>query len=60
MVVRECAKSLAVLALADEVTGRLGHEPDQEELEDGGGGLQEGGNTPCPLALDVLGAERGP
>lgn len=46
VVVGERVQRLAVLALADEVTGRLGHEPDEEELEDGGDCLEERGNTP--------------
>ena len=46
MVVCERAESLRLFALAHEVTGRLGHEPDEEELEDGGNGLEDGRNTP--------------
>ena len=46
MVVRKDVQRLLLLALADEETWGLGHEPDEEELEDGGNGLEEGRNTP--------------
>ena len=60
MVVREGAESLRVLALADEPTRRLWDEPDQEELEDGRDSLEDGGDTPRPVALDASSAERRP
>ena len=60
MVVREGVKRLGLLALADEETGGFGDEPDEEELEDGGDGLKDGRNAPCPLAVDPRRAERGP
>ena len=46
MVVRERVQSLGLLALAHEVTGRLGDEPDEEELQEGGDGLEDGWNAP--------------
>ena len=60
MVVREGAESLRVLALADEPTGGLWDEPDQEELEDRRDSLEDGGDTPGPVALDASSAERRP
>ena len=60
MVVCEGAERLGLLALTDEPTGRLGDEPDEEELEDRGDRLEDGGDTPCPLAVDPRRAESGP
>ena len=46
VVVGERVERLGVLALADEPTGGLGHEPDEEELEHGGDRLQDGRDAP--------------
>ncbi len=46
MVVRKCAQSLGLLALAHEVTWGFGYEPDEEELEERRDGLEDGWNAP--------------
>ena len=37
---------LRIAAFTEQPTGGLGHEPDEEYLENGGEGLQGGGDTP--------------
>ena len=49
-----------VPVLGDVETGRLGHPVDEGALDDGGQGLEQGRNTPRPLAGDEVGAEGDP
>lgn len=51
---------LGGLPVGDEPAGRLGHEPDEGDLEQGRDGLQQAGRAPRPVADDVVGAERDP
>lgn len=60
VVLGEDVEGLLVLLLGDEVTGGLGDPVDEDELDDRGEGLDEGGDTPRPLVVGVLGAERQP
>ena len=60
VVLGEHGKGLLVPVLGDQVTGRLGHPEDEGELDDGGDGLEQGGHTPRPVALDEVGAEGNP
>ena len=46
VVVGEQLEGVGVAALADEPTGRLGREPDEDDLDDGGETLESGGDTP--------------
>lgn len=52
----EDGKCLLVLALGHVPTGRLGDEPDGADLDKRGQSLDDGGNTPSPLAVDSVGA----
>ena len=56
VVVSENLESLLVLALGDQVTGRLRDEPDGNHLEDGRNGLTDRRDTPCPAVVDLEGA----
>lgn len=56
----EDVEGLVVAVLGDEVTGGLGDPEDEEELEDGGDGLAEGGDPPRPLVSEEARAERQP
>ena len=47
------SQSLGIISVTDEESGALGDEPDEEELEDGGEGLQDRGNSPGPVVRDV-------
>lgn len=53
-------EGLVVPVLGDEVTGRLGHPPDEDDLDDRGEGLEESRDTPRPLVLHEVGAEAQP
>lgn len=52
--------SALITALVDQPTRRLGDEPDEEELDDGGERLKGGGNAPGPAAGDTESTESGP
>lgn len=58
--VRHHFQCLLVLALVDEEPRRLGHEPDEDDLDDGRERLHHGRGTPRPVIIDVVGAEREP
>lgn len=60
VVLGEDVEGLVVLVLGDQKTGRLGNPPDTEELDDGGESLEQGGNAPRPVVVDVVGAEGQP
>lgn len=60
VILGEDVEGLVVLILGDQETGRLGNPPDTDELDDGGEGLEQGGNTPRPVALDIVGSESQP
>lgn len=49
-------ETLLFLAVGNIPTGGLGHEPDKRDLDQTGGSLNNGGNTPCPVVADVIGA----
>jgi len=53
-------KGLLVPLLGDQPTGRLRDEPDERQLDDGGGGLGKGRNSPAPVAVNALGTESQP
>lgn len=54
--VRKNGESLLVLTLRDVPTRRLRNEPNTGDLDKRWQGLDDGGDTPSPLALDVVGA----
>lgn len=56
----EHGEGLVVPVLGDEVTGRLRHPPDEDDLDDRGEGLKEGRDAPRPLVLHEVGAEAQP
>lgn len=60
VVVCQSFQSLLLLTLADQVTRGLGHEPDQEDLQDGGKALESGRHSPCPCVSDLEGPEGRP
>ena len=60
VVLGEDVEGLVVLVLGDQETGGLGNPPDTEELDDRGETLEQGGNTPGPVAVDVVGAKGQP
>lgn len=49
-----------ILALVDQPTRGLGEEPDEQELDDGREGLEDGGDTPGPVGVDAEGTESRP
>ena len=60
VVVGEGAEGIGITALADEPSRRLGAEPHEENLSDGGETLEDGRETPCPRRLDAESAVGGP
>ena len=60
VIISERLKRLGLLALADKPTRGLGNEPDQEELQKGWDGLEEGRDTPRPTAVDTRCTESRP
>ena len=60
MVVRQDLQRLLVLALAHEESRRLRHEPDEHDLEDRRGSLDDTGDTPRPVVGDLERAVSGP
>lgn len=49
-----------MLVLGHEESRRLGDPPDEDDLDDGGKSLDDSGDTPRPVVLDVVGTERKP
>ena len=60
MILDEDVEGLLVAVLREEPAGGLGDEPDEDELEQGGGQLQEGGEAPGPVVGYGVGAKRRP
>lgn len=60
VILGEDGQGLVVLILGHQVTRRFGHPEDEEELDHRGKGLEEGRNTPGPVALEVIGAKADP
>ena len=46
VIFREDTESFLVFSLSDEESRAFGDEPQEEQLEDGWGGLKNGGNSP--------------
>jgi len=60
VVLGQHGEGLVVPVLGDEEAGRLGHPPDEGDLDNRGERLEEGRNTPRPLVLEEVGAEAQP
>jgi len=52
VVIGEGLEGLFITTLGNQPTRRFWNEPDEENLKNGGGGLEGGGETPCPRALN--------
>jgi len=53
VVVGQYLKCFGLFSLADQPTRRLGREEDKCKLNNGRNALKQGGETPCPCAVDL-------
>lgn len=60
VVLAEDLQRLLVPVLCNQVTGRLGDEPDEGKLDDGREGLKKGGDSPGPVIEEIVRAEGEP
>lgn len=60
VVLGEDVEGLVELVVGDEETRRLGHPPDEGDLDDGRAGLDEGRDSPRPVVVHVVGAKGDP